>query len=473
MFKFKQATQSSIEERGYYLGTQEWPEGEALLEPAREEVRAGFARREQEVREKSEDEIRRLEARACTLDRETAEAGKVWQAWMAFSIVPPPFVKALLGIVAACFGIWGEARYLAPVLDGQNIPDETDQMLIALVIVVTAAILVKMAIHRLFPPRERELNARETCVEPSSNPHLRRWLPGTITTLLAAFALMLLVTLGLWRAEELIHSAAVAGQDSGLGNFLGENPGLTKLCVTLLTLALPIAAAWAMEWSFARLHTAWQWRRARRNHTRKAARLDRARKHLEAAKEKLRCQLQAIHDRCAEWAHSQEQFHRLGKRIRARRLPLWLLIFKLAAAALLLFAICALCEALIAGVVADSGLRWVILLTAWMGASGLAGVRAWRAWDRPSPRQLFRERSLIWRAEALESGAPAMAPQSRQAIGAAPERMLAASSVNGQLNGAARTASEAQHTNQGAEKICRTKSLSPFASSSWRRQSRC
>jgi len=433
MFKLKQNAQRPIEETGFYLGTQEWPEGEALLEPAQEEVSAGFARREQELREKSEDEIRRLDARVETLGRETTQAGEDWQAWKSFSIAPPPFVKALLGVVAAGFGIWGEARYLAPVLDGQNIPDETDQMLIALVIVVTAAILVKMAIHRLFPPREVTLISTETCVEPNSNPHLRRWLPVTITALLAAFALTLLVTLGLWRAEELIHSAAVAGQDSGLGNFLGENPGLTKLCVMLLTLALPMAAAWAMEWSLARLHPAWQWRRARRNHARKAAQLDQAHKKLDAAKEKLRCRLQAIQDQCAEWRHSQEQFHRLGKRIRARRLPLWLLIFKIAAAALVIFALCLLCEPIVAGLAADFGLRWVILLTAGMGISGLAGVRAWRAWDRPSPRQLFRERSVIWRDEALEPGAPTMAPQPVQAVGPAPERAITAGAVNGQL----------------------------------------
>lgn len=438
MFKFMQRAQSSIEERGYYLGTQEWPAGTALLEPAQEEVRAGFARRQQESREKSEDEIRRLDARVETLGRETAQAGQVWRAWESFSIAPPPFVKASLGLVAAGFAIWGEARYLAPVLDGQNIPDETDQMLIALVIVVTAAILVKMAIHRLFPPKELTLNHQQAKAEPAEppappgpNPHLRRWLPAAVTALLAAFALALLVTLGLWRAEELIHSVGAAGEDSALGNFLGENPGLTKICVTLLTLALPIAAAWAMEWGFDRLYLAWHWRRARRNHTRQAAQLDRGRKQLEAAKEKLRCRLQAIQDQCAEWTQAQEQFHRLGKRIRARRLPVWILIFKIVAAALALFALCALCEPMVGWLVADFGLRGVVLLTAWLGVSGLAGARLWRAWDRPSPRQLFRERAVIWREEAVEPGAPTMAPRPLPALEIEPERLLAAGSVNG------------------------------------------
>jgi hypothetical protein len=218
----------------------------------------------------------------------------------------------------------------------------------------------------------------------------------------------------------LIHSASAAGADSALGNFLGENPGLTKICVTLLTLALPIAAAWAMEWGFGRLYLAWHWRRARRNHERQAAQLDRARKQSEAAKEKLRCRLQAIQDQCAEWSQAQEQFHRLGKRIRARRLPLWLLIFKIAATAAALFALCALCEPLVGWLVADFGLRVVVLLTAWLGVSGLAGARLWQGWDRPSPRQLFRERAVIWRSEALEPDASALAPQDENSWGRFP-----------------------------------------------------
>lgn len=428
--------QKTVEAEGFHRGTQEYPQGERLIDPERDELKAEFERRVEEVELASADRINRLDARVRTLSREKSEAGDIRERMERMTKVAPPFVKALLTLVVGFLGIVGEAYYLAPVLQGQGIVEEYQQIFVALVIVATAAILVEMTIHRLFPPAE--LTLHETS-EGEERRHLRRWLPVVMTAALGIFTLSLLAMLGLWRAEELIFGAsAEAGEGSSLGRFLSENPTLTKVCVVLLTVALPIAAAWALEWGFRQIHFAWQWRRARRIHLRRGRQLDTTEKRLVAEREKLAKRKAAIDRQREEWTRALEEQYELGRRIRARRLPLWRVILQIAMAAALFLAACLLAMPLIAGWVPDGGMQWMVLVTGWLGLSGLYAARALHAWERPNPRQLYKQQAVIWRDEALRSG-PGFSEveEEPKAIAAAGHAALPSIADRVRLNGAA------------------------------------
>lgn len=431
--------QKEVEAEGFHRGTQEYPEGEVLIDPSRDGLEADFDRRMEEAEQASADRIKGLEARVETLERETGEAGEVRERMERLTKVAPPFMLALAGIVAAVFGVVGEAMYLAPVLQGQGIEDPPEQLFVALVIVVTAAILVKMTIHRLFPPAELKLSDEGAGAEDSRR-HLRGWLGAGATAAMAIFTIGMLGMLGLWRAEELIFSASVSeGESSALGRFLGENPTLTKICVVLLTVALPIAAALALDWGLRQLHFAWQWRRARRIHLRRGRQLDKAEKGLEAEREKLAKRKEALARRRDEWVKALEEQYELGRRIRARRLPLWRVILKIAMAAALIFALCALAMPFLAEWVVDEGMQWAILLTVWLGVSLGYAVKALHAWERPNPRQLFRQQAVLWRDEALQPVAlpTTAAPGDTRMIRAVESTALPAVEERSRLNGAA------------------------------------
>ncbi len=430
MFNILFRVRKDVEAQGYHIGTQEYPESEVLINPARDGLKASFEKQMEEAELASSDRINRLGAQVETLHREKIEAGTIRERMEGVTRVGPPFLKALIGIVAAVFGILGEALYLGPVLEGQGIANREEQLFVALVIVVTAAILIKITVHRLFPPDEVTLGDQ---ADDDEKRHLRRWLPAVVTASTAIFTISLLAMLGLWRAEELIFSASLDGDgESSLGRFLGENPTLTKICVVLLTVALPIAAAWALEWGLRQLHFAWQWRRARRIHIRRGRQLDNVTKKLQAEREKLTKRKEALACRRDEWIKALEEQYELGRRIRARRLPFWWVILKIAMVAALLFALCALAAPFISMWIVDEALMWVILITGWIGLSGVYAMKALHAWERPNPSQLYKQQAVIWRDEALLPGPQVLTGRQAREL-----ELLSAAEDRARLNGSA------------------------------------
>jgi hypothetical protein len=240
--KMTKTTQRNIEEQGFYLGTQE--DGSGLAPQAAEaEIQASFTEQQEQARQRAEPRLKQLEARVETLTSQLAEAEPLWQAFAALSRVAPPFVLALLAVIGAGLTIVGEGLFLAPVLDGLGTTEPWEQKLLAGVIVLTASGLLKVMLHRLLPPTKPVLShARETAA--TTSPWQQRIGHG-LTGLLTALAFSLLLVLGWWRAEELIYGATL---NPTLGGFLSQNAMLTRVCVILLTLGLPVFVAATLNW---------------------------------------------------------------------------------------------------------------------------------------------------------------------------------------------------------------------------------
>jgi hypothetical protein len=362
----------------------------------------------------------------------------------------------LLAVLSAAVVVAGEGIFLAPVMDGLGIAEPLQQYLLAIVLVLVSSGLLKIAFHQLRSAQVEDddraatgLNQSEATDHhadgdadpvtadpvsaPSAPPKQRSRYSRSFKLagagLLSLFAVALVFVLGWWRAEELIYAGSI-DQDQ-LGNFLAENPTLTRAVITLLTVGLPIFAAVAFEWGFDSLHHAWQWRKARRANLRYSRQLNAAQKELEAKNQQLEHHNAALEEQRKEWEGAYYQEHELGTIVGAHKQPLWQVVLKIIAVLFIILLICYLVLDQWLAIVVPSALLRLLMYV--IGFGGLYAYFALKSWDRPNPEQLHKQRRTIWRSEATPgtSGPRAVLNKPGQPSGndaAAPHQSAAAGS---------------------------------------------
>lgn len=177
------------------------------------------------------------------------------------------------------------------------------------------------------------------------------------------------------------------------------------------------------------MHFAWQWRQAQRRARALTAALNQVRKQWEAAHEQLQRQLTTLEERCVQWVQAHRQSCDLGERIRAQRLPRWQFILRVVIVAVAAFGLCLLCDGLVAEWVERMALRLMVYGCVAACLSGWYATRAYLTWQRPTPRQLYAQRALLWRDDALQL-TPRRTPQAPALP--APAMQLSAAHRNGQ-----------------------------------------
>ena len=386
-----------IEAEGFRDGTQK-------VDPAItvKEIEAQFARRQEQEDEAATDRIKSLEAQVETLRRCKDDGERHW-ADLEFRTegMPPQFVLPFCAVLFAIAAVIGEAVFLAPVMDGFGIADFILQMIFAGVIVITTSGLFEIT-KKVYGKHAMEVEAGEGRDEHESKPRSRqlrfRQLGSLLFfALLTTLAFALVFILGWWRAEEMIYAASV--QTGAWKDFLTNNPTLTRMVVVLLTTALPVFVALAFEWGLNGLHLAWEWRKSRAIYKRVAKQLDHAQKALEKENETKDARKRALAQMREEWKQAYLQNHELGQKTGAWKLPLWWVVLKICAIPLLVLVFCLLADPIIARYILSDGMRWLLYACLTLGAGVLYAAHAIRAWERPSPKQLFDHKATIFRSE--------------------------------------------------------------------------
>jgi hypothetical protein len=375
-----------VEADGFYHGTQQVPS-----DPARQELAAILDQRAAEIRHASIDRLKALEARDAILTRRHADADAHWQKLQAETDgMPPEAALPFVALVLAGLAVGGETILLAPVMDGFGIADPDWQRFTATVLVLVSSGLVELACQHL--RGGSEARGADVTSATTHSVERRSILGMVIGTFVTALAFTLIVVLGWWRAEEMIFAAQAS--HGAWATFLRENPTLTKLCVTLLTLGLPVFAAAAFDWGFSRLRYAWEWRRARRYADTTLHRLEHTKKQIESTVEKRDCKLAQLTDQGEAWQQAYLQHHALGQRIGARCTPLWQIGLNIAAVTVLIASACLLLDPVLPTGMPVSDAAFIALLT--LGLTGLYAHHALKAWQRPTPLQLYRQRAIRW-----------------------------------------------------------------------------
>lgn len=373
-----------IEEQAFYDGTQG-----IGLDAGLAGLSVRFAEQQTLVRRDTASRRHRLESIIETLSQRQADAEVQWRRLEARTDgLPPQVVQPLLAILSAAAS-YGEAILLAPVMDGFGIADPNDQWLAAGVLVFCAGGLCKISMHLLGLTTD-EPSAESQPVE-SPGPQIKQIV---IKTLLVCFTLALIFALGGFRAGEMIFAASL--QQTALGKFFGEYQKLVNWTITLLTMALPIYAAAALNWGLAGLRLARAWRKARRAFLRDSERLNAKRHALAAYTEEYDCRIAACEHQRQEGANSYLREFQLGQRIGARRQPLWQVVIKISAAMAAILVIWLWLDPVrLPSPIAKGFLA--MLATAAFGGS--YAYRVLQQWERPSPEELNKHRAVIWRED--------------------------------------------------------------------------
>ncbi|MGH8772598.1 MAG: hypothetical protein ACREV2_15705, partial [Burkholderiales bacterium] len=226
-------------------------------------------------------------------------------------------------------------------------------------------------------------------------PQRRLWL----VIVPAAFSIVALGIFGWWRGTEVVFASL---QTADLGNtFAADNPTLTKLFVTLATIALPVGAALSLEYGLERLRLAYEWRKSRSDSQKFSKRLDRSQKRLEAAKEKRDHEREKLAQIRDEWLNAARQSHAEGQRVGAHREPLARVLFKTVMVGILIIVVVLVASYVIvdnwlaAYIVSDLG-RLTLYLLAAFGIAGWYAERQLRRWDRPTAEELYQRRKTHW-----------------------------------------------------------------------------
>lgn len=383
-----------VEAEGFQAGTQ-GVEPDAQLK----EIDSGFARLKERVRQEGTNRIKQLEATIETLKRRLQDAEERWaDLQIQTDGMAPAIVLPLLAVVIAQLVVIGEAIFLAPVMDALGIADPTAQMIFAGVIVMVTSGLVKITKRQLLSHAEQSRSHQD---EPDELAQRRKigfggYLKAALLCFLTVVSMTFVFFLGWWRAEQMIFAASL--QHGGAWKqFMANNPGLTRAVVVLLTTGLPIFVAIVFDWGLDGMRLAWEWRKAQFQNHRFARRLNAAQKQLEAENETRDSRLTELDKTCDEWKGGYEHHHALGRQIGAWKTPLWRVILKIAAVLFVIAAICFLLDPYISNYIASDSARLFIYALVTFGLGGLYAAHAVKVWDRPSAKQLFKQRATIWR----------------------------------------------------------------------------
>jgi hypothetical protein len=330
--------------------------------------------------------IKDLEADGASLTREGEAARKRFSAYEGESPSPPPIALATIAVFLGAIAFAGELAFLMPVMDGFGLAGFGECLFAASSLVFVSAVFFTPAVRVFF----------RSGSDGSRGPATRLLAFGVI--LATAVALAFTVALGVWRGDVMVFSGSLAG--GAIGTFLESSSTLTKVMFTLLTVALPLGGALAVEWGLAALERAWRWRRALRAADRLERALDGANKRLEAAQEQREREIEARTAERGEAAAQYLEYYEQGVTIGARRLPLWYVVAKIAVATMLALALSFVTLAPIVLVPLVGPLIAIVLAGVVALLTGaLYAVRAIRVWDRPTPTELLRQRATLWRGE--------------------------------------------------------------------------
>jgi len=341
---------------GFYAGANGVNCNEGLAE-----IEADHAKAAKQLEAGRTAEIGSLEAQQITLLHLELQAQERWAQMRERHKQDPPrvLVPLLMGSVGLGAAL-AEASLLAPALDMLRVTDPVLQLVLAVVISLTSAVLIHLA-----------LDAR------------RKQTPANWPLLSSATgSLLVLVAFGIWRAQALTF-AATHGK-SALGPFLADWPGLTTLVISSLTVMIPVASAFAIDYA---LHHVWQWwefRKARRAAKSLKTALDSVTKQVESAKKKLAHDLDLIKHQNEEWQAQYKHHWQLGFENGAKKGPVWPIWVKSAAVALsvLLFGL-ALSLLRLPGAALGAAIASV--------AAGLAAAgHFYHRWEHPTREQFLR-----------------------------------------------------------------------------------
>jgi len=371
--------------QAFYDGTQDVGSEESLAG-----IAARFAEQQTLVRRDAAGRCKRIEVEIETLASRQSDTEAQWRSLEdRTNGLPPQIAQPLLAVLSAAAASYGEAILLAPVMDGFGIADPDEQRLAAGILVLCAGGLCKLAMHALDLADDEQAKESET-----TESRARQIRNITIKTLVICFALALVFALGSFRAGQMIFAASL--QQTALGRFFGQYGELTNWTVTLLTVALPVYAAAALNWGLRGLRLARAWRRARRAFLRDVELLNRKHKALEAMVEERDCRIAALDHQREAWESDYMREYNLGQRIGARRQPLWQVVIKISAVAMAILVLWLWLDP----VPLDSSIAKGFL--AMLAAAALGGgyaYRALQAWERPSPGQVYKHRAVIWRED--------------------------------------------------------------------------
>ena len=393
MFKKKQP--KTIEARAFRDGTQGVSQADALRE-----TEARFEMLREDESRRATDEIKALEADTNTLTQRKADAEERWLRMNALTNGrEPEFAKPLLAVAVAFGLIFADGQLLAPVMDGLNITEPLAQLLVASVLVAAFSALLKISVH----------NYRQ--------PQRKLWL----VIAPAAFSLLALAVFGWWRGAEVVF----AGQQSGDGSntFAADNPILTRLFVTLATIALPVGAAILLEYGLEKLRRFNEWKKARGDFFKFSKALGQTQKKHEAAIAKRDHEREKLAQTREEWLSAARQAHTEGARVGAHKGPWRDVILKILWVGALIFAGVMIASYVVldkplANFIETDAARFALYLLVAFGLIGLYATSVMRRWNRPTAEELYEARPTHWRNAAHPDATNLNAPAEGRALNA-------------------------------------------------------
>lgn len=366
-----------IEAEAYFDGAHD-----IAIENSLAETEAGFQQLQEQTERESKDEIKQLEGELEAVKYLREDADNRWQMFREETEGKKPgFFIPLLAILFSLVAVFAEAWFLAPVLQGWNIVDSVAQFVVATIFVFSLGALMKTAL---------------ACYEKAGEENSwRNWFN---TIFIAVFALALAICLGIFRADSLAYDARL---NSELGGFLSESVGVNIALSILGTIALPLAAAIAINFGFDKLRYWNQWRKARKDVLKFNKQKEVTEKKLAAETEKLEKRIAEIQATCKEWVNTQKQAHAEGKKLRARRRPLWEVLLLLTGGGVLIISLVMaiayiLFDTSLSEVVQSEAARFALYLGFAAGLMALFSYFALKSWNSPSPRQLYSRRTVVW-----------------------------------------------------------------------------
>lgn len=337
--------------------------------PFLQEIDANSAKAQALLREQVEQELRPLEGQANTLAYLEPQAREDWETQrQRHQSDPPQFLPALLFLFLAGVAEIADTLLLAPTLDMLGVPDPQMQIYLALGYMLAATGLLHLAIDA-----RRKDNST-------------KWLLWPISAVL----LILLLIFGKMRADELAFAAGVSGNP--LARFLHEHPKLSEAVISLFSMLFPVVGALGLNHAITHLRNWFHFRKARARAERLKRQLEDTNKQVEAEKNRIEQQQEAICQRGEEWKASYLNHWHLGNERGVKKAPLWMVWVKALGVALLVFLLT------YAGFrVFSAESPWMIAVGAGMAAGLLSGAAFYHRREHPTPEELLDRVNLQFR----------------------------------------------------------------------------